>query len=204
MASKNHAEAKAAYAQAWERGQSATLAIKFSKTLMLSGNPDEAATVMLAWLSDHPDDARVLQSLGMTYQDMGQNDKAIDAYEKVLLVQPDNVVSLNNLAGLYSLAGNPKALEMAERAYQQAPDSASIQDTYGWLLVQNGQVDKGRGLLKQAMEKLSEVPEVRYHYAVALLKSGEKTEAYKLLNQLLQSEASFEGRGEVQGLLDKE
>jgi len=51
------------------------------------------------------------------------------------------------------------------------------------------------------MEKLSEVPEVRYHYAVALLKSGEKTEARKLLTQLLHSERPFEGRDNIQALL---
>jgi putative PEP-CTERM system TPR-repeat lipoprotein len=202
MAMKDHAEAKTAYDQAWDLVPSATLAIKLSKAAMRSGKQEEAPEVLLAWLNDHPDDARSLQFLGATYQDIGQNDKAIQVYEKVLAVQPDNVVALNNLAWLYSLFNDSKALGLAERAYQAYPDDAGIQDTYGWILVQQGQVDKGRGLLKQAMKKLSEVPEVRYHYAVALLKSGEKTEAHKLLNQLLQSESPFEGREDIQVLLE--
>ena len=70
--------------------------------------------------------------------------------------------------------------------------------------MQQGQVDKGRGLLKQAMQKLPDVPEVQYHYAVALLKSGEKTEARKLLNQLLQSEGSFAGREDIPALLEEQ
>jgi predicted Zn-dependent protease len=67
--------------------------------------------------------------------------------------------------------------------------------------VQQGLIFNGHGLLKQAMGKLSEVAEVRYHYAVALLKSGEKTEANKRLNELLQSKESFEGKQDIQGLL---
>ena len=203
VAGKNYTEASIAFARAWDLEPSAKLTLKLSEASKISGKPEEATMTLLAWLNDHPDDARVRQFLGITYQDMGQNDKAIEAYEKVLSVQPDNVVALNNLAWLYSLSSDPKALGLAERAYQAYPDNAGIQDTYGWILVQQGQADKGRRLLKQAMEKLSEVPEVRYHYAVALLKSGEKTEAYKLLNQLLQSESSFEGREDIQALLDE-
>ena len=204
MARKEHAEAKTAYTQAWDLEPSATLAIKLSETSRRFGKQEEALVALLAWLNDHPDDARPLQFLGTTYQDMGQNDKAIQTYEKLLAVQPENVVALNNPAWLYSLSNDPKALELAERAYQANHDSAGIQDTYGWILVQNGQVDKGRGLLKQAMQKLSEVPEVQYHYAVALLKSGEKTEARKLLNQLLQSEGSFDGREDISVLLEEQ
>ena len=201
VAEKKYAEANTAYAQAWEREQSSVLAIKLSDTAMRSGKPDDALKSLLAWLNEHPDDVQTRQLLGTTYQNLGQDDKAIDVYERLLAVQPDNVLALNNLAWLYSLANDPKALGLAERAYLAYPDNAGIQDTFGWILVQQGQVDKGRRLLKQAMEKLSEVPEVRYHYAVALLKSGEKTEARKLLTQLLHSERPFEGRDNIQALL---
>jgi putative PEP-CTERM system TPR-repeat lipoprotein len=203
-ARKQYVEAKTAYQQAWNLEPSAALAIKLSETLKRSGKPEDAPAALLAWLNDHSDDARSLQFLGTSYQDLGQNDKAILAYEKVLTVQPDNMVALNNLAWLYSLSNDPKALGLAEKAYTAYPDNVGIQDTYGWLLVQQGQVDKGLGLLKQAMEKLSEVLEVRYHYAVALLKSGEKTEARKLLNQLLQSKGSFEGQEDIKALLDEQ
>jgi putative PEP-CTERM system TPR-repeat lipoprotein len=201
MASEKYTEAEASYAQAWERKPSTTLAIKLSEASKRSGKPDQAIDALLTWLADHPDDARARQFLGTTYQDMGQNSKAIQAYEKVLALAPDNVVALNNLAWLYSLNEDPRALDLAERVYQANPNNAGIQDTYGWILVQQGQVDKGRRLLKQAMEQLSEVPEVRYHYAVALLKSGEEKEARQMLGKLLDEGQSFEGRDEVEQFL---
>ena len=57
--------------------------------------------------------------------------------------------------------------------------------------MQQGQVDKGRSLLKQAMKKLSGVPEVRYHHAVALFKSGEEKEARQVLGALLEEGPVF-------------
>ncbi|MEE9302497.1 MAG: XrtA/PEP-CTERM system TPR-repeat protein PrsT [Thiotrichaceae bacterium] len=201
MVKKEPIEAKIAYTQAWELESSATLAIKLSEASKRSGKLEEAPTALLAWLNDHPDDAKLLQFLGSTYQDIGQNDKAIQTYEKVLAVQPNNMVALNNLAWLYSLSNNPKALGLAERAYQTYPNNVGIQDTYGWLLVQKGLVDKGRGLLKQAMEKLSTVSEVRYHYAVALLKSGKKRQAQQMLKKLLNEDKSFVGHEDAQQIL---
>jgi putative PEP-CTERM system TPR-repeat lipoprotein len=200
MARKNDTKARAAYTQAWERKPSTALAIKLSAAAKRSGKPEEATKPLLGWLKDHPDDAMVRQVLGTTYQGLGQASKAAEAYEKVLALEPENVVALNNLAWLYSLDKDPRALGLAERAYRAKPDNAGIQDTYGWLLVQQGQLDKGRHQLKQAMKKLSGVPEVRYHYAVALLKSGEEKEARLMLGKLLEESRSFEGRDEAERL----
>ncbi|MDH5611246.1 MAG: PEP-CTERM system TPR-repeat protein PrsT [Gammaproteobacteria bacterium] len=199
---KNYANAKVNYEQAWQRKQSSELAIKLSDVLVRSGEFDTATKPLLAWLSSHPDEVRVLQFLGSTYQNMKQNKEAIKAYEKVLTIQVDNLVALNNLAWLYSLANNPKSLELAERAYNANSSDASIQDTYGWVLVQQGQTDKGLGLLEQVMKSLPGVPEVQYHYAVALMKSGEEIKGRQILGKLLSSGKSFEGRDSAEKIMN--
>jgi len=201
MAGKNPADAKASYEQAWQRKQLAGLAIKLSEASMRSSKFEEATRPLLTWLSDHPNDARVLQFLGTVYLAMKQDDKAIEIFEKAVKIQPDNVVALNNLAWLYSLASNPKALELAERAYRVSPNDNGVKDTYGWILVQQGQVEKGRQILEQVMMDLPRVPEVRYHHAVALLKSGQEIEARKILGNLLKEGKPFEGREEAEQLL---
>ena len=72
------------------------------------------------------------------------------------------------------------AYELAGDARMARKEHGEAKIFYGWILVQQGQADKGRHLLMQAMDKLSEVLEVRYYSAVALSKSGEKTAACKL------------------------
>jgi len=196
-----YAEAGAAYAQARDRKPSAELVIKLSEAASRMGQHEEAVSILRAWLTEHPEDARVQHFLGATYLSMEQNDEAIRQYEKVLETEPDNVVVLNNLAWLYSLNGDPRALVLAERAYHAIPDDVGIQDTYGWALVQQGEVDKGLRLLSQAVEQLPDKAEIMYHYAVALLKSGRQQEGRRVLVSLLKEGQSFEGRDEATALL---
>jgi putative PEP-CTERM system TPR-repeat lipoprotein len=201
MQMNSYAEARAAYAQAWDRKPSAELVIKLSEAASRTGQHEEAISILRAWLAEHTEDARVQQFLGATYLNMEQNDMATRHYEKVLETEPDNVVALNNLAWLYSLDREPRALVLAERAYHVSPDDPGIQDTYGWALIQQGEVDKGRRLLHRAVRQLPDNTEIMYHYAVALLKSGKQQEGRRILTSLLKDGQSFEGRAEAKALL---
>ena len=57
-------------------------------------------------------------------------------------------------------------------------------------------------MLEQALKALPQVPEVQYHYAVALMRTGEEQEARQMLEQLLETGKQFEGREEVKRLLN--
>lgn len=201
LAKGDHKAASEAYKRAWERKQSSGLAVKLARTMAQDGGAEEAAGMLETWLAGHPRDLRVRQTLGTLYHSTGEVDKAIAAYERVLASEPDNPIILNNLAGLYLETGNPAALEMGRRAYQATPDNPGVQDTYGWILVRTGQTAQGLELLQQAMQRLPDIAEVRYHYAVALLKSDREAEARKLLTALLDSGESFPGREEAQRLV---
>lgn len=64
-------------------------------------------------------------------------------------------------------------------------------DTIGWLSFRQGQVDRGLALLRDARLRDSNNPEIRYHLAAALAKSGRTTEAREELAQALQMGATF-------------
>ncbi len=201
MASGQFEAAASEYARAWERMPSAGLVVKRAENASRSGKSDDALGYLEDWHQRHPGDVQVLQFLGNTYQNTGKLAQAQAAYEEVIVADPDNAVALNNLAGIYLAAGQPEALGLAERAWQTEPDNPGIQDTYGWALVKNGQIGRGRQLLEQAVKALPDIPDVRYHHAVAVFRTGNKAEALRLLKTLLDEGVSFDGRQDAERLL---
>lgn len=158
------------------------------------GRYQEAADLLKHWLAQYPDDFRVRERLGILYQSVGKDGDAVRQYEQVVEADPKNRIVLNNLAWLYHLAADDRALGLAKRAYQEDPDDPGILDTYGWILLKAGRVDEGAAMLEQAFKQLPSVPEVRYHYAMALDQSGHTEQATRMLRKLLREEKSFAGR----------
>lgn len=203
MGSKLFVEAEREYAQAWERQPSSRLVIKRAENASRSGSPDKAIAGLEDWLRSHPDDIQVAEFLGTSLQQTGNKTRAIEIYDKVIAADPDNAVALNNLAGLYLAEDRPESLELAERAWQVSKENPGVQDTYGWALVKNGQVGRGLQLLERAVKSLPDIPEVRYHHAVALYGVGKKDAAQESLRELLDKDLKFEGRDDAERLLQE-
>ena len=202
VAKKNDIEAGRQYDQAWERMPRSELAIRRAEVALRSGDDEAAVEPLLSWLAEHPGDLRVRRFLGTTFHNTGRDEQAIDEYLKVLAINPDDASSLNNLAWIYFQSGDSRARTLAERAYLLDTDNADVQDTYGWILVNQDDVDKGRRLLQQASEQLPDEAEVSYHYAVALHLSGDQQQARAILETLLTDGKLFDGSEHARQLLD--
>ncbi|MBQ0021739.1 MAG: tetratricopeptide repeat protein [Prevotellaceae bacterium] len=76
--------------------------------------------------------------LGDIYHELGQDEKAYQAYDSCLIYKPDDATVLNNYA--YYLSLNKKRLakaeEMSRKAIEIEPESATYLDTYAWVLFQ--------------------------------------------------------------------
>ena len=200
MSKNDSSRANIAFNKAWKKQQSAVLAISLFNSAINFSDMNTALQPVLKWLNDHPDDTATRLFLATAYQEKNQNEAAVHEYLKVLESAPNNAAALNNLAWLYSIKGDSRALEMAEKAYRSKPDNPGIQDTYGWILIQHGQLDKGRRLLKQALEQLPDTPEIRYHFAVAILKAGHRKEGIEMLDKLLDEGKPFSGKKDAERL----
>jgi putative PEP-CTERM system TPR-repeat lipoprotein len=201
MAQKKPVLAAKVYEQAFAIRKSGPSIMKLHASLTQAGKGREATPRLLQWLNEHPDDSSTRMYLAEFYLTDRQAKSAIEQYQAILRQHPKYVPALNNLATAYHQEKNPLALEYAEKAYQLAPDSPAILDTLGWILVEQGNTERGLPLLKKAVSLVPEVGEIRYHLAFGLVKSGDKPKARKELEQLLGTGKNFPAIDEARALL---
>jgi putative PEP-CTERM system TPR-repeat lipoprotein len=189
------------YEQAFAIVKTPQMLIRVAEALKASGKAKDADARVAQWQKEHPADPMVAMYLGESYLAKTQYKPAIEQFEAVLKVKPDNPVALNNLAWAYQEQKDPRALETAERALKFAPDSPAVMDTLGWMLVQQGNTARGLPLLQKAVALQPAAPELRYHLAFALNKSGDKKTARQELDKLLSDNKPFPQIDEARALL---
>lgn len=181
LAERRLAQAIQAYQQAIDRGAGSAVLVKMLHALKLSGDPHAVERRMSAWIKQHPADRLARTFAAEFYMQAGRNLEAIAQYEEIRRLVPAAATVLNNLAVLYQRVKDKRALETAEQAVKLAPDQSSMQDTLGWILLEQGQLPRALELLRSASSGSPKAASVRYHYAVALARSGRKVEAKKEL-----------------------
>jgi len=182
---KKYSQAAKIYEQTVKQGAGSAVLIKWHRSLYLAGERNAAEQKLSKWLKDTPEDNVLRAYAAEFYQQLGRNRESIALYESILLAIPNNITALNNLALLYLHEGDKRSLGLAEKAYQLAPKNPGIQDTLGWILVQQNKPEKGLALLKEAIKTAPDVASLRYHYAVALARTGNKADAKRELENLV-------------------
>jgi Tfp pilus assembly protein PilF len=162
---------------------------------------EDGFTVLKAWTDSHPEERALRLMLAEGLLSAGRNREAITEFEKMLAVNPNVVFALNNLAWLYHLEKDARALETARKAFKLAPKSPQIADTYGWLLLEQGAQAESLQVFLDA-EAASPLldPECRYHFAVALARNGKNEAAAHQLSLLLLETGDFQSRPAAEAL----
>jgi predicted Zn-dependent protease len=96
--------------------------------------------------------------------------------------------------------GDARAVTLAKRAYDAAPNVAEIADSYGWILVQRDKVPEGIAMLERALAGAPANPDIQYHVAAAYVKSGQSARGAEILREVLQSHGKFASRQEAERL----
>jgi len=200
MARSEPRKAASAYETALAKAPASATVLKLYAARSRAGASNPGAT-LLDWLGEHPQDAAVRLAYASTLHQAGKKPQAVAEYEQVLKTQPGSVLALNNLAWLYFEEGDARAVELAERAYERAPERAEIIDTYGWLLIKSGRTEQGLSLLEKAAKRSPENGDIRYHLAAGLAQVGEKNRARRELTALLDSGQAFSEKAAAQALL---
>ena len=192
VARKASQEAADAYALAYDKQASAQLARKLYQSRLQANDTDAALAALQRWLKEHPGDVTTRSLFAQALTNTDRQQQAIDEYLKIIEHDTKNVTALNNIAWLYKEQGNyPEGVKYAERAHQLVPERPEVTDTLGWLLLHNGEINRGLVLLQEARVKAPHIADIHYHLAVALHKAGRNDEARKELDRLLRAGKTF-------------
>lgn len=199
---KNLAAAGAAYAKAARIGGNGVLASTAYRTLSASGQAKRADDFMRQWLTDRPDDAVARHALAEGLLKRGELRAAQPHYVMLVQANSRDLVAANNLAWIYHELKDPRAQPQAESAYTLAPEHPATLDTLGWILVDRGQIERGLPMLEKAHKLTPASPQILWHYAAALAKSGDRKAALAKLEGLIDSKIEFAERQQALQLFD--
>jgi tetratricopeptide (TPR) repeat protein len=108
--------------------------------------------LLFNWQRLLPNNVQLKLILADIYISEGVYKKAIPLYESLIEQYPNDHVILNNLAWSYFSLGDERALSAAEQAYASNSNDAAVSDTLGWILVKEGDPEKGLGYIKEALD----------------------------------------------------
>ncbi len=179
-----HKEAAELYELALQKQRTPDTEVRYAQALQRSEQPTKALETLEAAKSAFPGQAQITLMLALAYQETEQTDEAKANYEELLQTQPENVIALNNLAWLYQQAEDPRALAIAERAYELSPGASAVADTYGWILFTTGRQADSLPILQKAHELEPTSKEIALHLAEAYKAAGEQDKAKAVLEKI--------------------
>jgi tetratricopeptide (TPR) repeat protein len=127
----------------------------------------------------------------------GDDEAAIKLLEAALADAPGLVSASNDLAYLLAQQGKEleRATELAQEARAQAPESAQIADTLGWVYFRRGITDAALAQFEEAVDLAEEQSPAwataSYHRALALRELGRRDEAVASVERALASGVDF-------------
>ncbi len=144
-------------------------------------------------------------ALALTYEKQKDYDKAIERYRAILATDERNVPALNNLA--FALAVHKQqpteALPLAQRAYLLTREQALTGDTLGWIYHLLGDDKTALPLLREAVRRVPQSAELRWHLAAVLTQVGQADLALDSVNTALRLDPGLETNPEVAALREK-
>ena len=179
--------------------------LRIGETYRRKGDPQDAVNALQEARKILPEEPSVLSTLAMVLDEAGQYSQANQVYVAALKVDPNNVVSLNNLAFLMAEHGGDldQALTFAQRAKQLLPNLPEVSDTLALIYLRKNLLGDAVDTFKDLVNKVPTSSTFRYHLARAYFQQGDKTRAAGQLQLALKYSPPPAERAQIQDLLLK-
>jgi len=174
-----------------------------ASTYIADNNLEKAIEIYRDAISKVSNVVEVQMQLAAIYEKQKNFTKAMDAYQKILDVNPGDKLAANNYSSLILDYGNkadyPKALELL-KGFDKLPQPA-LQDSLAWAYAKNDNNAKAVEILKPVVEKSPSVAIFRYHMGYALYHMGDLAAAKSHLKIAVSSEQNFSGKDQAAELM---
>ena len=162
-----------------------------ARTLAYANRFDEAEKYVDRIYALDPQDPNLYHLIGVTFSEMGRDDKAVIAYRKSVEKSP-NAAAYFGLASHYREMGD---LEQASAAFAKGielkPDTPSFMKMYADMLQQHGKRREALEMYKRSLAITPTNPVVLFDAGVLSAKLGDKTGAQAYLGTLRSIDATW-------------
>lgn len=170
---------------AFETAPSSRTVSMLSVFMTAVGQKSAARQLLENWLEENPEDVTVRMVLANDQQISNDVKGAMQQYDEVLRLNPENPIALNNMAWYLQDEDLDKALDYARKAHSLAPESPEMLDTLGVLEHRNGDSRRGARYIERALALAPDNPSILYHSAMIQAEMGKKQEALATLRHLM-------------------
>jgi tetratricopeptide (TPR) repeat protein len=177
--------------------------VALGQLLYAQGRLEEARREFEQYAEREPASVGAHTMVGILLQAQNRNDEAQKRYERTLEINRDAPVAANNLAWLYAERnGNlDVALQLAQTAKRQMPDSPEVDDTLGWIYYKKGLAALAVASFQQSTAKAPNNAGYLYRLGLAQLKTGDTAKARESLEKALKVGGEFREAAEARRIL---
>ena len=181
-----------------------------------NGLPDLDRREILDQINDairrNPEDASLLSMRAQLQTASGNWIEAIQDYQHVLALNPNDANSMNNLAWVLleeapdELRNRTEAERLAQKAVTLDPENSYALGTYGTVLLRRGEAREAVSYLERALARNrphTDEATDRYLLSIALARSGSFEKAESALNQALHEDPENRYRPEAEAAVQK-
>jgi tetratricopeptide (TPR) repeat protein len=164
---------------------------------------DEARHEFEEIVKRKPDSVPARTMVGMILDVQQKHEESKKIYEGIVTGGVRAPVAANNLAWIYANRGEQLdlALQLAQDAKQQMPDSAEVNDTLGWVYYKKDLRELAVKTLENSVGKDPKNVMFQYHLGLAYAKAGQTMKARHALEEALRLKPDFDGADEARKTL---
>lgn len=167
---------------------------------------EKASVLLTEGIQKNPESVDLLLLQAQLAQNLGNNQAALESYEKAIKLQPDSDMIKNNLAVLlmekFPSEENMRRAQSLTASFADSKNPLLV-DTLAWLQYKMQNYQQTISLLNSVLKDEMTAPELRYHLGMAYLKSGAKDKAKVELTRATSTPAQYSGRDEAEAELKK-